>query len=78
VIVDKASLELIVHSLQTEAAAATVKTPFQKDYDLQDSLQVMTIQEPAEAIDVTQHFHVADAFKMPRLQYNYHRKVFLT
>ncbi|KAI8062723.1 DNA polymerase alpha/epsilon subunit B-domain-containing protein [Gongronella butleri] len=29
-----------------------------------------------EVIDVTKHFHVVDAFDMPRLQYDYHRKVF--
>ncbi|KAI8333436.1 DNA polymerase alpha/epsilon subunit B-domain-containing protein [Chlamydoabsidia padenii] len=78
VIVDKASLEQVIQALQTEAAAATVKTPFQKDYDLQDSLQDMSINEAVDTIDVTQHLHVADAFKMPRLQYDYHRKLFLT
>lgn len=78
VIVDKASLEQIIHGLRVEAEAASVKTPFQKDDDLQDSLQDMSINEDGDTIDVTQHFHAADAFQMPRLQYDYHRKAFTT
>ncbi|CAO3594701.1 unnamed protein product [Absidia cylindrospora] len=38
----------------------------------------MSINENNDTIDVTQHFHAADAFRMPRLQYDYHRKAFTT
>ncbi|ORX58322.1 hypothetical protein DM01DRAFT_254213 [Hesseltinella vesiculosa] len=37
----------------------------------------MSIHDPTDTIDITKHFNVVDAFNMPRLQYDYHRKVFL-
>lgn len=65
--------------MQNTAAIAASLTPFQKaDVELNDSLQDMTIQEaPAEIVDVTQHFHVVDAFSLPRLVYDENTRTFI-
>ncbi|CAO3616529.1 unnamed protein product [Cunninghamella blakesleeana] len=36
----------------------------------------MSLSESSEVIDIQQHIHVIDAFKMPRLHFDYHRKAF--
>ncbi|KAF1802798.1 DNA polymerase alpha/epsilon subunit B-domain-containing protein [Mucor lusitanicus] len=58
--------------MQSSAAIAASLTPFQRvDEEINDSLQDMSIQEaPAEKVDVTQHFHVVDAFNLPKLVYD--------
>jgi len=58
--------------MQSSAAIAASLTPFQRvDEEINDSLQDMSIQEaPTEKVDVTQHFHVVDAFQLPKLVYD--------
>ncbi|KAI9311856.1 DNA polymerase alpha/epsilon subunit B-domain-containing protein [Dichotomocladium elegans] len=65
------ALEFATHSLQDQP------TLFRRnalESDIQTGLQSMSIDE--KPIDVTQHFHVIDAFAMPRLAYDMHRKTF--
>lgn len=64
--------------MERSAAIAANLTPFQRaDEEIMDSLQDMTIDEShSETIDVTQHFHVVDAFSMPRLSYDEHSRTF--
>ncbi|KAI8379698.1 DNA polymerase alpha/epsilon subunit B-domain-containing protein [Radiomyces spectabilis] len=77
IIVDKASLQAVVTSLQTSAATAAVLTPFNREDQIQESLQDMTISERSEPVNVHDHFHVVEAFDMPKLQYDYHSKAFI-
>ncbi|KAI9304710.1 DNA polymerase alpha/epsilon subunit B-domain-containing protein [Cunninghamella echinulata] len=37
----------------------------------------MSINEPSEPVDLDQQIHVIDAFNMPRLHFDYHRKAFV-
>ncbi|KAI7871797.1 DNA polymerase alpha/epsilon subunit B-domain-containing protein [Spinellus fusiger] len=77
-IVDKASLAQVVESLQTSAAAAAALTPFIRvEEDIDNSLESLTINEFDKDIDISQHFHVVNAFDMPRLHYDYHQKMFV-
>ncbi|KAI9355246.1 DNA polymerase alpha/epsilon subunit B-domain-containing protein [Pilaira anomala] len=64
--------------MQSSAAIAATLTPFQRaDEDINESLQDMTIDEAhIESVDVTQHFHVVDAFSMPKLVYDEHTRTF--
>ncbi|KAG2234620.1 hypothetical protein INT48_003428 [Thamnidium elegans] len=64
--------------MQSSAAIAATLTPFQRaDEEINESLQDMTIDETnLESVDVTQHFHVVDAFSMPKLVYDEHSRTF--
>lgn len=68
----------VITMMQSSAAIAATLTPFQRaDEEINDSLQDMTIDEQnVEAVDVTQHFHVVDAFSMPKLVYDEHARTF--
>lgn len=68
----------VITMMQSSAAIAATLTPFQRaDEEINDSLQDMTIDEQnVEAVDVTQHFHVVDAFSMPKLVYDEHTRTF--
>lgn len=77
-IVDEAMIRDVIITMQSSAAIAATLTPFQRaDEEINDSLQDMTIDEQsAETVDVTQHFHVVDAFSMPKLVYDEHTRAF--
>ncbi|KAL9552178.1 hypothetical protein PS6_004621 [Mucor atramentarius] len=72
VIVNESTVRDVITTMQSSAAIAASLTPFQRvDEEINDSLQDMSIQEaPTEKVDVTQHFHVVDAFQLPKLVYD--------
>jgi DNA polymerase epsilon subunit 2 len=72
VIVNESTIRDVITTMQSSAAIAASLTPFQRvDEEINDSLQDMSIQEaPTEKVDVTQHFHVVDAFSLPKLVYD--------
>jgi DNA polymerase epsilon subunit 2 len=78
VIVNEATIRDVITMMHSSAAIAASLTPFQKaDQDINDSLQDMTIDENNnESVDVTQHFHVVDAFDMPKMIYDEHTRTF--
>lgn len=77
-IVDESTIRDVITMMHSSAAIAATLTPFQRaDEEINDSLQDMSIDESStEVIDVTQHFHVVDAFGMPRLLYDEHTRTF--
>jgi hypothetical protein len=78
--------------MQSTAAIAATLTPFQQqtsqssavDETINEGLQDMSLAEQAQPlpqsqidiIDVTQQFHVVDAFSMPRMLYDEHTRTF--
>ena len=78
IIVDKASIQDVVDMIQAATAAASSSTPFsQPDEILKENLSQMTLDDEVENIDVSQYLKVVDAFSMPSMQYDYHRKGFV-
>jgi hypothetical protein len=78
IIVDKASIQDVVNMIQAATAAASSSTPFsQPDEILKENLSQMTLDDEVENIDVSQYLKVVDAFSMPSMQYDYHRKGFV-
>ncbi|CAM0136734.1 unnamed protein product [Umbelopsis sp. WA50703] len=78
VIVDKTTVQDVVEVMQAAAVAATNITPFStQDELLKDDLSQMTLDDESDNIDVSQYLHVVDAFSMPAMQYDYHRKGFV-
>lgn len=77
-IVNESTIRDVITIMQKSAVIASSLTPFQRaDEEIMDSLQDMTIDESnTETIDVAQHFHVVDAFTMPRLSYDEHTRTF--
>ncbi|CAO3683724.1 unnamed protein product [Umbelopsis ramanniana] len=78
IIVDKASIQDVVDMIQAATAATSSSTPFsQPDEILKENLSQMTLDDEVESIDVSQYLKVVDAFSMPSMQYDYHRKGFV-
>ncbi|CAO3675892.1 unnamed protein product [Umbelopsis vinacea] len=78
VIVDKATIQDVVDTMQAAAAAAISSTPFSGQEEiLKENLSQMTLDDEIDSIDVSQYLQVVDAFSMPSMQYDYHRKGFV-
>lgn len=74
VIVDKATIQDVVVTMNAAANA----TPFSgHDEILKENLSQMTLDDDMDSIDVSQYLQVVDAFSMPSMQYDYHRKGFI-
>lgn len=66
--VKKSDLESLITSLHGV-------TPTRVENDINSGIQDMTIDD--KPIDIAQHFHVVDAFDMPRMYYDIRRKGFV-
>lgn len=66
--VKKNDLESLITSLNNV-------TPSRIENDINSGIQDMTIDDGP--IDITQHFHVVNAFDMPRMYYDIRRKGFV-
>ncbi|KAG1591659.1 hypothetical protein G6F48_003155 [Rhizopus delemar] len=86
IIVDGATIQEVITSMKTSAIMASALTPFQRaEEDINESLENMAIRDGSfisessnfissqaieETIDVAQHFHVVNAFDIPKLEYD--------